>query len=270
MTALIGAVFLASLLGSLHCAGMCGPLAAFAALVDSPGAGGCEAGGSCRGSLPWRLLVAYNGGRLLTYALLGALAGLLGAALDLGGSLVGVQRVASITAGVFMIAIGLVAALRILGLRFPGMPRAGSRLGFWIRRAHGAAISWRPLPRSLAVGLLTALLPCGWLYAFVVAAAGTGHPLWGAATLAAFWAGTVPVLASIGFGIQRLTGITGRKVQLAASLLVVILGILSVVVRWDLPLAGRALAKPPATVEEAVQRVESLGAEEPPCCQHER
>jgi sulfite exporter TauE/SafE len=259
MITLLGAVLLASLLGSLHCAGMCGPFAAFAVF---PG----QNGGPDRGRL--RLHLAYHGGRLASYASLGALAGALGAALDLGGSLLGVQRSAAVLAGVLMVGFGLLAMLRISGWRLPGTGPS-QILGRWIRRGHGLALRWSPLRRALTIGALTALLPCGWLYAFVLAAAGTGSPLLGGLTLTAFWLGTVPVLASIGVGVQKLTGWSGHRVQLAAALLVVVLGVLSISNRWDLSLESRAaLADPPSDIGEAVERVQALRSEEPPCCQH--
>jgi hypothetical protein len=276
MAALILTVLRASVLGSLHCAGMCGPLAAFAALPGSsggaPGAQFRAAPASGRSAAPgrFRLLIAYNGGRLLGYALLGAVAGSLGAALDLGGSLVGVQRAAMVAAGTFMVGLGAAAALRILGVRLPALSPSAT-LGRWIGKGHAAAMGLPALLRALAIGLLTALLPCGWLYAFAVAAAGTGNPVHGALTLAAFWLGTLPVLVALGIGVQKVAGISGQRVQLAASLLVVALGLVSLSGRWSLPAHGSgALVRPPDTVEDAIRRVESLGRERPPCCGHER
>src|SRR5205823_3884811 len=111
VTALIAAVFLASLLGSLHCAGMCGAFLAFAVGAEDPGAGRRAA-----------LQGAYHIGRLCTYLVFGAVAGGVGAALDLGGSLVGVQRVAAVLAGSMMVVFGVGAALRLRGVRLPRAP----------------------------------------------------------------------------------------------------------------------------------------------------
>ena len=86
--ALLGTVFMASLAGSLHCAGMCGGFVAFYS--------GTEPGRRGRRYLAH---LTYNGGRLTSYLILGALAGLLGAAVDLAGSMAGVQRFAAIAAG---------------------------------------------------------------------------------------------------------------------------------------------------------------------------
>lgn len=97
--ATVTAVLLASLFGSLHCVGMCGALLAFAV-------GSTEDMSNVSRIV---LNVAYNGGRLLTYALLGVVSGLLGAALDLGASMVGLHRVAALLAGAMMVALGTIA-----------------------------------------------------------------------------------------------------------------------------------------------------------------
>ncbi|HSL52590.1 MAG TPA: sulfite exporter TauE/SafE family protein, partial [Candidatus Deferrimicrobiaceae bacterium] len=91
MSVLIATVLGASLLGSAHCAGMCGGFVGFYT--------GTTPGGRRRPLLLAHL--AYNGGRLGVYAALGAAAGALGAALDTtGGVLLGIQRTAAIVSGV--------------------------------------------------------------------------------------------------------------------------------------------------------------------------
>jgi len=260
MMPLLAAVSIASLLGSLHCAGMCGP---FAALAVMPGRG--APGRRCG---PPGAHLAYHAGRLAVYAVLGAAAGTVGAALDLGGSLVGIGRAAAIGAGAFLVILGSSALLRILGVRLPPPPFPAA-LGRWIGAAQARAAGWPPPARALAVGLLTALLPCGWLYAFVVVAAGTGSPLAGVLVLAAFWAGTVPVLAGIGAGAGGLLRRGGRALQLAGAALIIGLGLASISGRWSLPAAPGAARRPPATVDEALRRVEEIRGEEPSCCKHD-
>ncbi len=184
---LLIAVIAASFIGSLHCVGMCGPLVAFA--IGDP------KGGRARSS-KW-LHVAYHGGRLSTYMLVGAACGLLGAAVDRGGARLGMHRAAALAAGGMMVVVGLAAVMRAIGARLPALalPRIIQR---GILTGQRAAFALAPLPRALCVGLLTALLPCGWLYLFASYAAGTGSPLWGAAFMAAFWLGSVPALLVAG------------------------------------------------------------------------
>lgn len=256
MTALLLGVLAASLLGSTHCAGMCGAFVLFAVATpeDRPSV--------------WRsrlaLNTAYNTGRLVTYTLLGAAAGLLGAGLDLGGSMVGIQRAAAVIAGAMMIGFGVVALLRIKGvkIRRVPMPAVVTRI---VAAGHRSVADAAPLTRAWTVGLLTTLLPCGWLYAFAVTAAATGSPVYGAAVMALFWAGTLPVLAAIGLGAQALAGPLRSRLPLLTSLLLMGVGLYTVLGRVTLP----ALARPAAAVQvESVngETVVTTRHELPECC----
>lgn len=256
MIALISAVFVASLVGSMHCAGMCGAFLAFAVASDQERAASKSA-----------LHAAYNGGRLITYVTLGTLAGLLGAALDLGGSAIGLQRAAAVLAGAMMIVFGCAAVLRACGLRIQRLPVPGvlQRLAM---KGHRAAADLPPIYRAGTVGLLTTLLPCGWLYAFVITAAGTGSPVAGAVTMAVFWLGTLPVMIGLGIGLQSLTGALRRHLPLATSLLIVGVGLWTILGRIAMPTMTRA-AFTPANTQAAIQHVKSLNTSTPPCCTDE-
>jgi len=249
-------VLLLSLSGSLHCAGMCGPLVAFA--VGAP-----ETRSYAGRAI---LQLAYHGGRLVTYALVGAICGVLGAALDLGGSLLGLQRVAAVLAGVMMIAVGVLTLLRYRGVSLPhvGLPAFLQRL---VVLGQRAAVELRPLPRSLAIGLLTALLPCGWLYAFAIIAAGAGSAGWGAAVMVAFWAGTVPVLVSLGVGVQALTGALGRRLPLATALILVGLGLYTIGDRLLLPAGAFEPLAESLQGRDVQGKLKTVEHTKPPCCQ---
>jgi sulfite exporter TauE/SafE len=222
-----GAIFIASLLGSLHCASMCGPFAAFALMRDKK-----------RGQ--WLLQALYHGGRLLAYATLGALFGAFGATLNVGGSLLGIGRVAGVVTGALLVTLGARRILAIvgpgMGLRVPAFP--GTRqVGMLVGRIHQAAMRREPALRSLGMGIGTALLPCGWLYAFVAMAAGSGHAMSGAFLMLVFWTGTVPILAGIGTGVRELLARTGRALQVATAVLVMALGFVSIAGRWNIVVA---------------------------------
>jgi sulfite exporter TauE/SafE len=247
-------VFVVSLLGSLHCAGMCGPLVAFAVGDGEAWTWPARA----------RLNAAYHGARLAMYVLIGAVGGLIGAAVDLGATRMGLYRAASLLAGAMMIAVGIAAVLRYRGTRLPhwSLPRKIQNL---LMAGQRAAVALRPLPRAASMGLLTALLPCGWLYLFAIAAAGTGSPLRGMMVMAAFWLGSVPVLLSLGVGVQALAGLLGRRVPLVTALAIVFVGASTLVLRTRTPVdafAGSAanLAADPE------QQVEDLRDTIPPCC----
>lgn len=250
MTALIAAVFVASLLGSMHCAGMCGAFLAFAVTTGETGDARARA----------RLNAAYNLGRLATYTVLGALSGALGAAVDVGGSALGVQSAAAVLAGSMMIVVGLIAVARAAGVRLPAAPVPASLRGT-IARGHRAAMNLPPVWRATTIGLLTTLLPCGWLYAFAITAAGTASPLKGALTMAVFWLGTLPVMIGLGLSLQSLTGALRRRLPLVTSLLIVIVGLFTVAGRMTIPAFAHA-----GSADASIDRVNSLGDELPPCC----
>ncbi|MFO0861669.1 MAG: sulfite exporter TauE/SafE family protein [Phycisphaerales bacterium] len=252
---LFSAVLTASLLGSAHCAGMCGAFAAFA-VTPKPGPNIASKAA---------LNVAYNGGRLITYSALGLAAGSFGALFDFGGALLGIQRAAVVGAAVFMIGFALLAILRQFGFATKHLP-IPSALTSFVRAAHARAFDLSPIRRALAVGMLTTLLPCGWLYAFVITSAGTANPFLGAATMAVFWLGTLPVMAAIGFGVQFLTGQLRRHLPLATNLLIIGVGM------WML--AGRIVAPAqqarliPTSMQQAVDSLPGKPADTPcPLCE---
>jgi sulfite exporter TauE/SafE len=217
------AVLAASVVGSVHCAAMCGAFACFYAAGPSRGRG--EEG---------RAHLTYNAGRLVAYLALGAAAGVVGAGIERAGALAGVQQGAAIVAGLLMIAWAVHALLGAGGVRVAGPAVPGA----W-RRAMGQAVARvrtsPPVTRAWVTGLATALLPCGWLWAFVVTAAGTGSPARAALTMAVFWTGTLPMMIAVGAGARRLTGRWGARLPVASAAAVLVLGVLSVGGRLGLP-----------------------------------
>jgi len=248
MTTLLTTVLVASLLGSLHCVGMCGGFVAFYSGADGSGGGR-------------RLFshAAYSGGRLLAYAILGLAAGAIGAALDLAGSLAGFQRSAAVVAGVVMIGWGILALLQIRGVRIFGH-RGSSSLARWLRRGVSLVGQRPPVVRAATVGLLSGVLPCGWLWAFVVTAAGTGSAVGGAAVMAAFWAGTVPVLLALGLGAQVLALPLRRHIPAVTALVLVALGLYAIIGRPTTAVA--AMSKHQHSTEADVPTPD----DPPPCC----
>jgi sulfite exporter TauE/SafE len=250
MEILIGAILTASLLGSLHCVGMCGPLALWAAGVDK------DRGGRTM-VIPTAL---YHFGRMLTYALVGLMAGYVGNLLDWSGSAFGLQLIAARLFGSLMIVMGCILGFRLAQpviRRWVRQYRKSSRLtvepavsfgaGQWEAQSGGAALnsytppkpnwltarllSLRPvvfrLPlamRGLVTGLLTALLPCGWLYLFALLAAGSGSAVIGAFVMVAFWLGSVPALVSLVVSTKLLTTPVRRAIPAFGATMLVVAG----------------------------------------------
>jgi len=228
--ALLSSLFLAALVGSPHCAGMCGGFVAFYA----------GQGGGRR----WTAHLAYNGGRLVSYVALGLVAGAVGAGVERMGAAAGVSRAAAIVAGALMVTWGAAAILQALGVRLPartaGADRGPGPVAARFAAALRAAHAQPPAARALVVGLLSALLPCGFLYVFVAAAGSTGSPPHGAAIMAAFWAGTVPIMAGLGLAAQGALGPLARRLPVVTAAALLVLGLLTMAGRLQVPLV-RAL-----------------------------
>ncbi len=167
-----GTAFVAGLVTSLHCAGMCGPLA-------------CAVMPAARdNSDPQVVASAYHLTRLTGYALIGALAGGLGRLpLTLLGE--GVLRWLPWLLVIFFVAV----AFRF-DQRLPKLPLLGRAYGALLARLRGGS----RVRAAAALGLATPLLPCGPLYFLLSLALLSGSALRGAETLLAFGLGTVPLL----------------------------------------------------------------------------
>ena len=205
----IGAGLLMGLLGSLHCLGMCGPLAL--ALPAAPGSRARFVAGR----------ILYNLGRTATYALLGVAFGLFGRVFALAGW----QRGLSIAAGVLMLlaAIGYrtAAGAAVAG----GFARA---LG-GLKRALSALLQRRTAGALLLIGLLNGLLPCGLVYAALAGAAATGGPLGGALFMAAFGLGTIPAMLAVSLAGRLITAPWRARFQRAVPVAMAVLAVLFIV-----------------------------------------
>lgn len=213
---LLFAVLTASLVGSIHCAGMCGP---FVAVYSASGPGGRGAGRS--GALASH--VAYHATRGLGYVILGAVGGALGTALDVAGRSAGIAQFAALFCSVLVLLWGASVLFPVLRLRSPVARFFGPKL---------SQLGTKPrVFRASLLGGLTPLLPCGWLYAFVVTAAGTGSALSGALLMATFWLGTVPALLGMGALLSRLGERLRARVPVLTGVALIVIGSLGVLQR---------------------------------------
>lgn len=253
MTGLVAAVFVASLLGSLHCVGMCGPL-----LILGLGGTRTEAN-------RWTAQAAYHGGRLVVYTLLGMVAGAVGAVADLGGARVGLGRVGGIVAGLSLIVIGAITLARALGVRI-APPRFQSPLTGTLDRVRRALVGLPGAARPFGFGLVSAFLPCGWLWAFVAAAAGAGSAAGGALAMIVFWTGTVPALAIAVAGLRRLASPLDRRAPALAALALVVIGLFVVATRIGGAASADVARAVPTSLDAAEAEVRALTGTTPPCC----
>ncbi len=179
-----GALFLGGLFGSVaHCGPMCAP---FVIMQLGDGQPALRRLG---GVLP-----LYHLGRLTTYAVLGGIAGGFGGALtQLGEARWVVALLLGLAALAFLVQAGR-GLVRWLPLR--RLDALGERWGGWIARLaapllHQSASGYR-------LGVILGLLPCGFLYGALIAAAATGNAWSGALAMTAFALGTMPMLMAVG------------------------------------------------------------------------
>ena len=184
---LLGFLTLGLLGGFGHCVGMCSPFVLFVSRrYAAPEAGRAAA---------FRAQLWYTAGRVLTYAILGAIAGALGGVVQLAGALLGLQRAASVVAGAVLVLWALVALSDLV----PGLQTGGSLFAKVAARLKG-----RVPGHPFAIGLFLGLLPCGLLYSAVIAAVARGGPLEGALALTLFGLGTAPALLGVSLADELL------------------------------------------------------------------
>lgn len=210
---LISALIL-GLLGGGHCLGMCGGLMGALTLAIPPEQRGRRL----------QLLLAYNLGRILSYASAGLLFGLAGWAVASSPAAILLR----IVAGLLLISMGL-----YLGGWWSGLTRIEALgRGLWrhIQPVASRLLPVSSLPRALLLGALWGWLPCGLVYSTLLWAASQGDALDSGLLMLAFGLGTWPVLLATGMAAERLTALLRRRgVRMAGGLLVILFGL------WTLP-----------------------------------
>jgi hypothetical protein len=181
-------------LGSPHCAGMCG------GIIGALHSGIDDGGSSKKQQVLYSL--AFNSGRLLSYAIAGMIAA------TLGSSLIGLigrdssHAAMQMIAGAFMLALGL----SIAGW-WSGLSRIESfGLKFWrlLQPITSRFIPVRSKTQALLLGSLWGWLPCGLVYTALLLVLATGDALQGGLTMLAFGLGTLPMMALLGLSAAKI------------------------------------------------------------------
>lgn len=205
------------LLSALHCVGMCGGIV---------GALSYSLPAACR-ERPARLfafLLAYNLGRLLSYACAGALFGSLGAVLLAEAP--GVWAFTGLRLLAALVVVGIGLSIGGWWPRLAVIERVGAplwqRIQPWARRL----LPVRTLPGAALFGAVWGWLPCGLVYGMLIGAPAQGGAAAGAIYMTLFGIGTLPVLLAAGLLAGRLYRLgQDRRFQVAAGLLVIALGL---------------------------------------------
>lgn len=224
-------IFLIGLLGGVHCVGMCGGIVGAFAVATPRRAFPVPVASAA--SLPSTIadsgvrVLAFNAGRIGSYAVAGALAGLLGSIPALI-NVAAVQTVAYWLANLMLVLLGLTLMNAWHGLaRIEAIGR-----GLW---RHVQPLMRRLLPvhnpvQALALGALWGWVPCGMVYSVLMTALLTGSAAHGALVMFAFGLGTLPLLFTLGVaGTSIQPFLQRRAVRNAAGVLVLAFGVLGLV-----------------------------------------
>ena len=233
--------FIVGLVGSLHCIGMCGPIVA--ALPQGEGGRLKFIGG--------RLL--YNSGRVISYALLGLMFGLIGKSIFVAGY----QQALSIAIGVLIIlAVILPARYGQKVISFAGLGKVYALISWmWsrlFRSSKGSSL--------FAIGILNGFLPCGFVYVGIAGAAAMGSAPGGAGYMALFGAGTIPIMLAFAL----VGNVVGQKFRRAFSRAVPVLAVALALV---FILRGMSLGIP--IISPHMSYNNSTGATESSCCEQQ-
>ena len=213
----LGAAFLTALLGSGHCAAMCGGIATgLSAATPRPS---------------WRHAAQTNLGRVLGYAVAGIAAG------SIGHGIVRLVRIEWLAVGLRM-TVGIVlvlAALRLMDRtrKLGFLSRPGALLWQRLRPLQSHLLPANSLPRRLALGMLWGWLPCGLSGTLLTVAWLQSSPLQGGLTMAAFGLGTLPMMVPLTWSGARLSGWLARpRARHAAASLVLAAGLVTIAAPW--------------------------------------
>ncbi len=238
------AIFISALvlgmMGSFHCAGMCGPIA-----IALPLHGNTLSGKIFGGSL-------YNLGRTCTYGIMGAIFGLLGQGVQLLGFQ---QKVSVIMGGLMIISVLFPALFR----NQYSMSKSWFSLVARLKSTIGKMFSIRSYSSLFFIGMLNGLLPCGLVYMAIAGAIGTGEVVSGTLYMVLFGLGTIPMLLGISLAGNMMSLAIRSRINKLIPVLVVIVGIFFIL--RGLSLGIPYLSPPKEKIEKKFEK--SLDHEKP-------
>lgn len=210
---ILAAAFVAGFLGSAHCVGMCGGISGLFAVNASVT--------SLRAQMP--KAITYNLGRILSYAILGAVVALLGKTTV--GLIPKITAPVRLVSGVLIILVGLQLAFgwRILA----PLESAGAKLWKRIAPAAKGLVPVDTMTQALGLGLIWGWLPCGLVYSVLLLAATTTEVASGALVMISFGLGTMPAMLATGMSASKLAQFMSGK-RVGAGLLIIVLGLATI------------------------------------------
>lgn len=202
-----GLVALTGLFSAPHCIAMCGGIVSAVTLQSR--------------ATVLESVMYYNAGRIVSYSVLGAVMGAVGSFVEIAGRLAGLQGLASIIGGLFV--------LLWLWLRFR-LPYMEAWTSFLQRRLkpEGTRGNGGDARYIAAMGLSFGFLPCGLTYAMQMNAAASGSAWEGAAIMAVFGLATLPALAVVSLFIGRMNKRWRKVMRQGGAITAVLVGLLAI------------------------------------------
>jgi uncharacterized protein len=197
--------FLTGIVGSLHCLGMCGPIALALPFNKQS---------SLPGLLPGRL--SYNAGRLISYMLIGLILGTIGNMLAIAG----LQQYLSIISGVILLFIAL------FGLA--GWAGGKSLVNKWISKMFRGRFKSDRIGSMLTIGILNGFLPCGLVYMAATMALAEANTLNAAWFMLFFGLGTFPLMLVVSLSPALLSAKKRLRVKNLSPYIALVMGLLFV------------------------------------------
>lgn len=224
------------LMGSLHCVGMCGPIA-FMLPVD-------------RTSNLKKIsqIFIYHFGRLMAYSIMGILFGFIGKGLYVFG----IQQKLSILIGVLMIVVILIPYKTFNKYNFS---KPLYILISKVKNRLGKALKKKTADTFLTIGFLNGFLPCGLVYMALFGAIAMANPLEGGLYMMLFGAGTIPLMTTAIYFSGFLKGAAKQKIQRLIPVFVVIMGLLFIIRGLGL---GIPYVSPKPIVEVAATTIDCI------------
>ncbi|MEP2058054.1 MAG: sulfite exporter TauE/SafE family protein [Maribacter litoralis] len=203
---LVSALIL-GLMGSLHCVGMCGPIA-FMLPVDRT-----------NNYKKFGQIFIYHFGRLLAYGIIGLIFGLLGKGL----SIFGIQQKLSVVIGIIMI---LVVLIPYKTFNKYNLSKPIYKIISKVKNQLGQELKKKSPDTFLTIGFLNGFLPCGLVYMSLFGSIAMGDALQGSLYMMLFGVGTLPLMTAAIYFSNLLKGGIRQKVQRAIPVFVIIIGAL--------------------------------------------
>lgn len=232
MAILLSALAL-GLMGSFHCAGMCGPIAIALPLHGN--------------TVPQKIFggTLYNLGRTITYGIMGALFGLLGQGMEM----LGFQQKISVLMGTLMIVSVL---FPVLFKNQYSLDKSMFSFVGKLKKSIGNLISIRSFSSLFFIGMLNGLLPCGLVYMAIAGAIGTGNSGQGTLYMILFGLGTIPMLLTISIAGNIMSQAIRKKINKLIPVLVVVVGLLFIL--RGLSLGIPFLSPPKQKIEQKFEK----------------